>query len=187
VYSPPPSAGASSLGTGPGWLALGLSALIVGAGAAALRPLMLLLLPVLRRSIFHMLQDHTDLIFRPALLAAFILGLGVGLAQSSACRWLAEEPVVWTVTTVLGWGAGVAVLLLAFADPELARVYELGSSNVFVRIPPLIAGLLAGLVAGGLQWLLVRRQLRRAWLWVVASGATYALAWGLAFVSRSAF
>lgn len=106
-----------------------------------------------------------------------IIGLAIGGAQYFALphridadwKWVAASGVGWAVGWSVGWQIG-----WDWAGP-------LGFSAVFG-----VVGGVSGLLAGLLQWLGLRGQFRRAWLWVLVSGGSWAAGMVLSMVVRGA-
>jgi hypothetical protein len=95
----------------------------------------------------------------PILVGAMI-GLALGLAQlrSVHWQWILGTAVGWAVGWPLGWYVGWNVW------------GDLGLTAIFTTI-----GLIAGALAGVLQWLTLQRHSTRAGWWVPASAVGWAL------------
>ncbi|RMF00524.1 MAG: hypothetical protein D6768_12605 [Chloroflexi bacterium] len=101
-----------------------------------------------------------------ALLGEIWIGPVLGLAQWLALRELSPRSSWWIVATTVGWLAGWWLLV----------------SGVLVSpgsgfISSLFGGVVAGTLVGVAQWLLLRRWLPSAVVWVTAN----ALGWALGF------
>ena len=99
-----------------------------------------------------------------------VIGVAVGIAQSlilprsiSRGLWVLASTIAWALAWFVGWNLGWSVF------------GGMGLRMVFVVI-----GAMAGLLAGTLQWLLLRQHTPRAGWWVLASTVGWAVGLGLA-------
>ena len=100
------------------------------------------------------------------LVTGFLLGASsgflVGVLQWMVLRYRITRARWWILANTVGWGVGGAV---AAALPAAGPASVNGTG-------PVAAGLT---VAGGLQWLLLRRQGARAGLWALANGVGWSI------------
>lgn len=104
---------------------------------------------------------------RLAWVGAWIAGGAVGAPVLGLTQWLVLRRQIsqagwWMLTTsvgwIVGWGAGFAVL--ATPHPQ-----------------PVVAGAMAGVGIGLLQWSVLRRHVSRAGWWILACSVSWALSW----------
>jgi hypothetical protein len=94
-----------------------------------------------------------------------VIGLTTGLAQYALLRHLIPNLRWWVAATVLGW------LLPFLAGFILTPIFN--SSQDIVIMWSLIGMPMIGVVIGLPQWLVLRRKVHRAYLWILA----HALGW----------
>jgi hypothetical protein len=100
----------------------------------------------------------------PALGGGLIAGLGIGAAQWLVLRRRLPGAALWIPATGLGLAVGLAAgSSLVGYDTELTDL--------------VLQGALSGLGVGALQALVLRREVRGAPVWMVASAALWALGW----------
>lgn len=110
------------------------------------------------------------------LLLVFVLGLlrgaAVGIAQWLAQRWGGYRFKWWIPATAVAWSFGLVVALavgsITAATPSLV------SALIFV---------MPGVLAGCVQWVLLRGTVARAELWVLATMIGWVLGAGIAATS----
>jgi len=106
--------------------------------------------------------EHIFPYYSHDLLSATIFGAAIGISVGTTQwfvvrRWhVIAEPAQWIIVTATGWAIGAGIMLV-FEDPLF------------------LVGLLHGVSVGYMQWLVLRRGLRRAGLWIVAWAAPMAL------------
>lgn len=107
----------------------------------------------IRQLLFRLAEGATNPFFVGA-----VIGISIGLAQLRTInwKWIMATLVGWAIGWPIGWYAGWNVL------------NGLGVSQVFTVI-----GVVAGTLAGLLQWFVLRPYSPRAGWWVLAS----AMAW----------
>lgn len=98
-----------------------------------------------------------------ALMGGAVAGTYIGLAQWLALRRLYGITWVWSLASSLGMGIGLAL-----------GVSFLGTGTGTVEL--LVRGLITGLGVGAAQ-AFVLRKLVPAWVWTLAVGLLWALAW----------
>jgi hypothetical protein len=123
---------------------------------------------------------------RVAVVLAVVLavGLAVGGAVAGVAQWLLLRRQVrradWWIlastagSSTAGWAVGWAVGDAVFN----AVVGAMGSAvrvEVVLAVGEAVAGAVAGAVVGAAQWLILRRQVRRAGWWILASTAGWAV------------
>jgi hypothetical protein len=121
----------------------------------------------------------TDLI-AIGVAAGISVGLPVGVAQWLALRGKINAPGWWVPASVAGWAVGVPV----------------GLGAMFLPLTPgwgpttgvLSLGAAIGLLAGAMQWLILRQHVRGAGWWVLASATSWAagLYFGVDLLNASA-
>ena len=102
------------------------------------------------------------------IVAAVIMGLLQWLILRRyirGARW-------WVLATAIGWQAGFA----AVGNISLPIVLAL-DLDVFGIPSSILNGLQMGAIVGLVQWLVLRRQVARAWWWIPAS----AMGWTMSF------
>lgn len=101
--------------------------------------------------------------FGLALGMDLLIGAVVGLLQWLVLRSLIQGDGWWIPASALGW-AGAAGLIAALFQPGQAVESVIG-----------LAALLIGIGIGVGQWLVLRRQVYRAWWWIVLSALGWAV------------
>ena len=113
---------------------------------------------------------------RPELgaLEGAVGGVIVGLAQSLVLRQRVIYVWSWGLACVAGWS------LLGFLGiGALGWVAPRDMFDIFLgAVWGLIEGMKIGIVIGGLQWIVLREQVLKAWRWVVASMLGWAVGLG---------
>ncbi len=105
----------------------------------------------------------------PPLFPVTTLTQWVLLRQKiEADRWLFLTPLGFC----LGCVAGVGFIIINYLSPLHYQI-----SMIDNIIPGLIFGALFGAISGGMQWIVLYRQIRKAYFWLLASS----LGWGLGF------
>jgi hypothetical protein len=100
----------------------------------------------------------------PAFVGGLVAGLGIGAAQWLALRRRLPGAALWIPATGIGLGAGLAAgSLLVGYDTELADLVLQGAAT--------------GLGVGMLQAFVLRREVRGAPVWMLASVPLWALGW----------
>ena len=100
----------------------------------------------------------------PALGGGLIAGLGIGAAQWLVLRRRLAGAALWIPATGLGLAVGLAAgSSLVGYGTELADLA--------------LQGAVSGLAVGALQALVLRRELRGALVWMLASAPLWALGW----------
>lgn len=103
-------------------------------------------------------------------LFGLIIGLGLSLMQKTLIAYTFHAPLRWWLrVTVGGWIAGWFVFWVMIEGMEYVFDYSLG-----LGLMPLFV------IPAALQWWILRRHARDAWLWVIA-GAASALAFGAVY------
>lgn len=117
-------------------------------------------------------------------LAGAVMGLVLGAAQAGALSGtaVAVPRAGWTLVTSAGAMVAWAVGMLPVTLEQLGEPLNLASR-------PVLAALLAGAVVlviavPALQWLLLRRVVRKAWLWIPLTVVAAATGLGIAWVAR---
>ena len=109
-------------------------------------------------------------------------GLVVGGAQWQVLRtWIAVPARSWVIATMLG---AVAAWAVAVTPMQLLGAQDGGSEPSLPLQLALAAGmgLVAGPVLAGPQAVVLRRHVRRAWVWVIANSVAWAVALPVTFV-----
>ncbi len=100
-----------------------------------------------------------------AVLSGLIAGAIIGLAQGIAL-WLRRQPLVM-------WIAGTAVALAVALAAVTAAIGQIETSTEAI-----VLGGVSGLLIGAVQAaLLMRAGIANAWVWVVVTGAAWAVGW----------
>ena len=84
----------------------------------------------------------------------------------------------WVLANIVGWGVGGVMFfyILFIALMGFGGGAEAGAI-IGRAIPGIIVGAVAGAVAGFLQWLVLRRQVKRGGWWILASAVGWAVTW----------
>ena len=106
--------------------------------------------------------------FWTGLLAAGVSGLFQGVATGLVLRRYMPYWRTWTAATafgtVLAYALGLAVVLAATFNAS-SRAGVTAFSSAWIMASPLILQL----VITSFQWLVLRRAVRRAWIWIVVA------------------
>jgi hypothetical protein len=107
-----------------------------------------------------------------------VVGAGVG-AVAGVAQWLLLRRQVrradwWILASTAGWAVGLAV-----GDAVFHAVLNAVGGAVGWAVAGAVVGAVGGAVAGVAQWLLLRRQVRRAGWWILASTAGGAVGWAV--------
>jgi hypothetical protein len=96
------------------------------------------------------------------VLAIFIVSIPIGLAQWLALRIFSRTSILWVLTIPVG--LGLYFLVLNIIPGDLRTIVD--DESIMV-----LAGgyFFIGLLVGLLQWLMLRGQFSRSWLWVISS------------------
>ena len=113
-------------------------------------------------------QTHITEDFLFIFIVLPVLGLVAGLLQYVLLRRYLPRMAWWIAAAFLGW-------LLLSAVLGIATLFS-------VAVHPAVFILLIGGSAGLAQWLVLRRRVRRAALWILAS----VLGWGMPFLPHGA-
>jgi hypothetical protein len=100
------------------------------------------------------------------------MGIGTGLLQGRIIRGVIHKSGPWFWSSAVG-------LALPFLVSDISKAT---GRDIGYSLPIFVA--LGGLIAGGLQALILRPHLRKAWLWVLASALGWTLAAGAALVAH---
>jgi hypothetical protein len=107
-----------------------------------------------------------------------VVGAVVGVAQWLILRRQVRRADWWILASTAGWAVGWAVGGAVAGAVVGAVVGAVGSAvrfAVLLAVGDAVGGAVAGAVAGVAQWLLLRRQVRRAGWWILASAAGWAV------------
>jgi hypothetical protein len=99
---------------------------------------------------------------------------GAGVAQWLLLRRQVHRAGWWILASTAGWAVGLAV----GGAVSHAVVGAVGSAMrfaVLLAVGDAVGGAVAGAVVGAAQWLILRRQVRRAGWWILASTAGWAV------------
>jgi hypothetical protein len=132
-----------------------------------------------------------------AFAAVFVLtgafeGLVIGYAQGTVLRTLLPSLRGWVGATTVGamvaWAIGMVPSTIGTLKQQGAGAEPSMSEPPLIVVLALAAGL--GAVAGPLlaifQWLALRKVLRKAWLWLPANAAAWALGMPVIFLGAQA-
>lgn len=106
-----------------------------------------------------------------------VIGLGTGLYQRSLLRRVFNVPSFWIYALVIGFAITELIVCIILWQMNINR-YELR----FIESNPLPEALIfasAGLIAGLLQWTILRKYFAGSLYWVLAS----ALGWGISVLA----
>jgi len=122
-----------------------------------------------------------------------VAGAVTGVAQWLLLRRQVRRAGWWILASAAGWAVGGAVgdaVFRAVGDAVFrAVVGAVGSAvrfAVLLAVGDAVVGAVAGAVAGVAQWLLLRRQVRRAGWWILASAAGWAVGWAVGLAMGNA-
>jgi hypothetical protein len=117
------------------------------------------------------------------VIAGAVAGAIVGVVQ-----WRAHPPdttirfrALWSAATAFAYAAGWTVF--AYVDWLMWAAYEASYDAAAVwpmHLVGALAGAVSGLLLGAAAWYLLRHQLSRPFLWLIANSLTTAIAFGLA-------
>ena len=93
-------------------------------------------------------------------------GAALGAVQWLVLRRRLSLPRSWIVATSLGMAGGLALTLALFGTSTAGSVL-------------LLRGVSTGLLIGLAQWVVLRRSVPRAWVWVPTVAAGWALGWAV--------
>jgi hypothetical protein len=99
---------------------------------------------------------------------------GAGVAQWLLLRRQVHRAGWWILASTAGWAVGLAV----GGAVSHAVVGAVGSAvrfAVLLAVGDAVGGAVAGTVVGAAQWLILRRQVRRAGWWILASTTGWAV------------
>ncbi len=132
---------------------------------------------------------------QPAWLRGTLAGAALGLVLGSVQWWLLRRPLTlnwrWIGYSVIGGALGLAI---GMAVAEYLSLATLGATisrhrepvfAVAAALGAATSGLCFGLLLGGGQWLLLRRQVVGARWWIVANVIGWAMGLGLAALFAS--
>ena len=94
-----------------------------------------------------------------------VIGLAIGLAQQFSLPPQITRGNEWAVASIIGWAIGRTGWRLGWS------LLGIGGFAFNAALPAGIAGLVAGL----LQWLILRRQVDQAGWWILANTAGWAI------------
>jgi hypothetical protein len=115
-----------------------------------------------------------------AILGA-LLGMTTGFAQWLVLRRHIPNMRLWGVVTLIGTAAGLAIgwplrwIMLWVLYNQQGELYQAIHGEVGMVLGWSLAGVLTGALAGGLQWLILRRKVHKAAWWILASGIAMAV------------
>jgi hypothetical protein len=98
-------------------------------------------------------------------IAGAACGAVLGMVQWLVLRRRLSLPRSWIVATSLGMAGGLALTVALFSTSTAGSV--------------LLRGLSTGLLIGLAQWVVLRRSVPRAWVWVPTIAAGWALGWAV--------
>lgn len=94
-------------------------------------------------------------------ISSLLIGIPVGIAQWLVLRRMSHVSVLWLLTIPVGMIAG---MFIVFSIPSFWAQFD-DESVVALTLPFFIVGVLIGL----LQWLVLRKPYRNAWLWLLTT------------------
>ncbi len=100
-------------------------------------------------------------------LLVVMTGAAVGVMQWLILRRQLRRTGWWVLASIVGWVVGTAAATLGILLVGLQEFSPVSSS--------IVIGVVVGAVAGVMQWLILRRQLRRTGWWVLASTVGWAV------------
>ena len=83
--------------------------------------------------------------------------------------------IQWVLVNTVSWGVAFPLLWFVEGAPDLDRFDAAGDAEVRLAV-----GAMAGAMVGILQWLVLRRQLSRTGLWILAMTVSFAFCLPLA-------
>jgi len=93
-----------------------------------------------------------------------VIGVCIGIAQAIALRGRVKHAGWWILASVIGFALGKFVADAVAASIAGALGFALG-------------GFVIGVAVGAAQWLILRRQVAQAGLWIPASALAWAVGW----------
>ena len=99
-------------------------------------------------------------------IAGAACGAVLGMVQWLVLRRRLSLPRSWIVATSLGMAGGLALTLALFGSSTAGSVL-------------LLRGVSTGLLIGLAQWVVLRRSVPRAWVWIPTVAAGWALGWAV--------
>jgi hypothetical protein len=105
------------------------------------------------------------------LVSSLIIGLPMGFVQWIALRRVTQISMLWTLTISVGLFLGLVV------SPILARILGLQDDESVISLTAAYTTM--GLLVGLAQWLVLRGQFTRAWVWPLSSALGFGLGLGL--------
>jgi hypothetical protein len=121
------------------------------------------------------LPGNAGLLFTLATIGALV-GAAIGFGQWLALRSRIVGAGQWVVASTVGWaifGLLLIVQLLVVYAPRPPGQ----TASLDVLIIPIWTGIITGALVGVLQWLVLRRQVPGAALWILASALSWGLGW----------
>jgi hypothetical protein len=113
-------------------------------------------------------EDPAVKFLRLGIIAGLVGGGFSGLCQTLLLRRQLRRTNSWVMLTVIGWALGWIIILWPGGLMEQSKVGQPLA---------LLALVIGGAMAGLIQWLVLRLEVKRAGWWIPAT----ALGWGLAF------
>jgi hypothetical protein len=116
-----------------------------------------------------------------AILGA-LLGVAMGFAQWLVLRRYLASIRLWGIVTLIGTTVGLAVgwvlrwIMLWVAYNQQGDFYQALHGEIGMVLGWSIAGIIMGGTMGLLQWLILRRKVDKAALWIVANAIAMAVA-----------
>ena len=95
-----------------------------------------------------------------------VIGVCVGIAQSIALRGRVKHTGWWILATVVGFAAG------KFAADAIAE-------SIAGAVGFALGGAAIGIALGAAQWLVLRRQVAQAGVWIPATALAWAVGWSI--------
>ena len=104
------------------------------------------------------------------VLDAIVLGVCVGALQWDVLRHKFDHAQWWILATVVGWGIGLPI-----------GIFIIGN------VASVAVGLTIGAIVGIAQWLVLRRRVHPASLWIFANITTWAVSIAIIWTLMQAF
>ncbi len=112
-------------------------------------------------------------------VAIAVAGMAVGVAQWVLLRRRVAQGRWWLLASIVGWALNLFIFMPLIGGPSLAGLgAPEGLDAGAMAATGFLIGGVAGMVVGGLQWLVLRRHFSGAFLWVLGS----LLAWALSLL-----